>query len=136
MKKSKKMLKIYAIISQANIIANQSKKEGKMVAINYEKYSNMTERQLLTSLLNAEKKEIKMKADLQKKIKANSDLISFLKAKLKERIDKPKIKFISLKNSGHIEKANKYLNSLTSAEQAKLRQEVDDEINRDYGDEL
>ena len=51
-----------------------------MVAINYEKYSNMTERQLLTSLLNAEKKEIKMKADLQKKIKANSDLISFLKA--------------------------------------------------------
>lgn len=30
-----------------------------MVAINYEKYSNMTERQLLTSLLNAEKKKLK-----------------------------------------------------------------------------
>ena len=58
--------------------------------INYEKYSNMTKRQLLNSLLNAEKKEAKIKADLQEKIKANSDLISFLKAKLKERIDTPK----------------------------------------------
>lgn len=103
-----------------------------MQAINYDKYLNMNERQLLNSLLNAEKKETKIKTILQE----NSDLISFLKAKLKERIDKPKLEFISLKNSGHIEKANKYLNSLTSAEQAKLRQEVDDEINRDYGDEL
>ena len=103
-----------------------------MQAINYDKYLNMNERQLLNSLLNAEKKETKIKTILQE----NSDLISFLKAKLKERIDKPKLEFISLKNSGHIEKANKYLNSLTSTEQAKLRQEVDDEINRDYGDEL
>ena len=31
---------------------------------------------------------------------------------------------------------NKYLNTLTIKEQAQLRQEVDDEMNRDYGDEL
>ena len=41
-----------------------------MQTIDYAKYSNMNERQLLNSLLNAEKKEAKLKADLQEKIKA------------------------------------------------------------------
>ncbi len=130
------MLKIYAIISQANIIANQSKKEGKMVAINYEKYSNMTERQLLTSLLNAEKKEIKMKADLQKKIKANSDLISFLKAKLKERIDKPKYNFIEYEKSQSHKLAKEYINTLSEQEKQELYAEVNAEVNASYNDEL
>lgn len=107
-----------------------------MTAINYEKYSNMTERQLLNSLLNAEKKEAKIKAELQEKIKANSDLISFLKAKLKERIDAPKYEFLSLKNSGHIEKANNFFNSLTSIEQEKIIQKVDELTNKDYNDEI
>ena len=48
-----------------------------MQAINYDKYLNMNERQLLNSLLNAEKKETKIKTILQE----DSDLISFLKAK-------------------------------------------------------
>ena len=39
-----------------------------MVTIDYAKYSNMSERQLLNSLLNAEKKEAKLRAEFQEKI--------------------------------------------------------------------
>ena len=107
-----------------------------MVAINYEKYSNMTERQLLTSLLNAEKKEIKMKADLQKKIKANSDLISFLKAKLKEKIDRPKYNFVPYKESEAYKIGREREKARTPEQQAQLDREIDELINKNYGNEL
>lgn len=40
-----------------------------MSMIDYKKYSNMNERQLLNSLLNARKKEQKIKAEAEKKNK-------------------------------------------------------------------
>jgi hypothetical protein len=102
--------------------------------IDYAKYANMNTRQLANALMNVEAREQKFREEAQKKLRDMQELAYFLKTKIKESLDKPK--FISLKDSGHIEKANKYLNSLTSAEQAKLRKEVDDEMNRDYGNEL
>lgn len=122
----------YAIISQAHIIANQSKKGGKMLAINYEKYSNMNERQLLNSLLNAEKKETKIKTDLQE----NSNLISFLKAKLKEKIDRPKHNFIPYEQSQSYKLAREYESTLSETKKAELMAELEADINKDYGDEL
>ena len=59
-----------------------------MTTIDYAKYSNMSERQLLNSLLNAEKKEAKLRAEFHEKIKNSTELIKFLKAKLNENLIK------------------------------------------------
>ena len=103
-----------------------------MQAINYDKYLNMNERQLLNSLLNAEKKETKIKTILQE----NSDLISFLKAKLKERIDKPKYNFIEYEKSQSHKLAKEYINTLSEQEKQELYAEVNTEVNASYNDEL
>ncbi len=103
-----------------------------MQAINYEKYSNMNERQLLNSLLNAEKKETKIKTILQE----NSDLISFLKAKLKEKIDRPKYNFVPYKESEAYKIGREREKARTPEQQAQLDREIDELINKDYGDEL
>ena len=49
----------------------------------YEKYEYMTKRQIFSALLNAEKKLEKIKADLEKQ----KELVDFLKAKSKKKID-------------------------------------------------
>ena len=103
-----------------------------MQAINYEKYSNMNERQLLNSLLNAEKKETKIKTILQE----NSDLISFLKAKLKEKIDRPKYNFVPYKESEAYKIGREREKARTPEQQAQLDREIDELINKNYGNEL
>lgn len=103
-----------------------------MLAINYEKYSNMNERQLLNSLLNAEKKETKIKTDLQE----NNNLILFLKAKLKEKIDCPKHNFIPYEQSQSYKLAREYESTLSETKKAELMAELEADINKDYGDEL
>lgn len=103
-----------------------------MLAINYEKYSNMNERQLLNSLLNAEKKEAKIKTDLQE----NNNLILFLKAKLKEKIDLPKHNFIPYEQSQSYKLAREYESTLSETKKAELMAELEADINKDYGDEL
>lgn len=103
-----------------------------MIAINYEKYSNMNERQLLNSLLNAEKKETKIKTDLQE----NSNLISFLKVKLKEKIDSPRYDFIPYEQSQSYKLAREYESTLSETKKAELMAELEADINKDYGDEL
>ena len=107
-----------------------------MQTIDYAKYSNMSERQLLNSLLNAEKREQKLKADLQEKIKATSDLISFLKTKLKEQIDKPRYSFVDYEKSESHKLANAYMETLSDQEKNELRKEVLAEVEADYGNEL
>lgn len=103
-----------------------------MQALNYEKYSNMNERQLLNSLLNAEKKETKIKTILQE----NSDLISFLKAKLKEKIDRPKYNFVPYKESEAYKIGREREKARTPEQQAQLDREIDELINKNYGNEL
>ncbi len=53
------------------------------LAIAYEKYEYMTKRQIFNALLNAEKKYEKMKSDLENQ----KNLVSFLKAKSKKKIN-------------------------------------------------
>ena len=103
-----------------------------MQAINYDKYLNMNERQLLNSLLNAEKKETKIKTILQE----NSDLISFLKAKLKEKIDRPKYNFVPYKESEAYKIGREREKARTPEQQAQLDREIDELINKNYGNEL
>ena len=103
-----------------------------MQEINYDKYLNMNERQLLNSLLNAEKKETKIKTILQE----NSDLISFLKAKLKEKIDRPKYNFVPYKESEAYKIGREKEKARTPEQQAQLDREIDELINKNYGNEL
>ena len=103
-----------------------------MQAINYDKYLNMNERQLLNSLLNAEKKETKIKTILQE----NSDLISFLKAKLKEKIDRPKYNFMPYKESEAYKIGREREKARTPEQQAQLDREIDELINKNYSNEL
>lgn len=107
-----------------------------MGVIDYEKYSNMTQRQLLNSLLNAEKKEAKLKAELQEKIKNSSELIQFLKVKLKESLDKPKGNFIPYAESESYKIAKEYEATLSDEQKKEAIERVEKLTNRNYGDEL
>ncbi|MCM1222011.1 MAG: hypothetical protein NC548_46815 [Lachnospiraceae bacterium] len=105
-------------------------------SINYEKYSNMSERQLLNSLLNAQKSEAKLKADFEIKLKNKSELIQFLKAKLQEKINSPKYDFILLEQSQSSKRFKENFEKMSESEKAELKAEVESEMNRDYGNEL
>lgn len=96
-----------------------------MTAINYEKYSNMNRRQLLNSLLSAEKKEQKMKADLE----AHNELIKFLKSKLKESLDSPK--YYTLETSPAIKKMKQWEKD-NPQEAQQIRQELEEEMKGYY----
>lgn len=106
------------------------------MAIDYAKYSNMNERQLLNSLLNAEKKEAKLKAELQEKLKDSKELIKFLKVKLKESLDSPKYDFIAYEKSQSHKLAKEFESTLSKTRKAELMSELDADINRNYVDEL
>lgn len=107
-----------------------------MLAINYEKYSNMNERQLLNSLLSEEKKQAKIKVELQEKLNISTELIKFLKAKLKESIDSPRYDFIPYEQSQSYKLAREYESTLSETKKAELMAELEADINKDYGDEL
>ncbi|TLD82946.1 hypothetical protein LS70_006565 [Helicobacter sp. MIT 11-5569] len=104
--------------------------------IDYEKYANMSEKQLLNSLLLAKKSEAKLKADFEIKLKNKNALIRFLKAKLKEKLDLPKYDFIPLEQSQSYKSYKKGFEKMSASEKAELKAEVESEINRDYSDEL
>ena len=104
--------------------------------IDYKKYSNMNERQLLNSLLNARKKEQKIKAEAEKKINETKELIQFLKAKVKESLDKPKQNFEPLKQTESYKQFQKMKAQMTEQEKQELEAELQKEMNRDYSYEL
>ena len=107
-----------------------------MSMIDYKKYSNMNERQLLNSLLNARKKEQKIKAEAEKKINETKELIQFLKAKVKESLDKPKQNFEPLKQTESYKQFQKMKAQMTEQEKQELEAELQKEMNRDYSYEL
>ena len=101
-----------------------------MVTINYEKYSNMDRRQLLNSLLNAEKKEQKIRDKFKDDLNAQTELIKFLKSKIKESIDKPK--YYTLETSPAMKKFRKWRDE--NPEQAEqIAQELEEEM-KSYAD--
>lgn len=90
--------------------------------IDYDKYSNMNKKQLLNALINAENKKQKIKQDLNKKIKHTTELIKFLKTKLKKSLNEPKS--YTLAQAPSIKKINAYFEKLPQAEQDKIIAEV------------
>lgn len=107
-----------------------------MQKINYEKYSNMTQRQILNSLINAQKQEQKIKKQMQEKLLEKQELIKFLKAKIKESLDKPKYNFVPYRQSEAFKIGREREKARTAEEQIKLTEEVKKEINMDYNNEL
>lgn len=90
--------------------------------IDYDKYSNMNKKQLLNALINAEKKKQKIKQDLNEKMKHTTELIKFLKTKLKKSLNEPKS--YTLAQAPSIKKINAYFEKLPQAEQDKIIAEV------------
>ncbi|RAZ48741.1 hypothetical protein [Campylobacter hyointestinalis] len=99
------------------------------MAIDYAKYSNMNERQLLNSLLNAEKKEAKLKAELQQKLKDSKELIKFLKAKLNEKLNKEKN--YTIETSPALNAIKKSFDNLPKLEQEQLKNELEALLNNE-----
>ncbi|KAA6226258.1 MULTISPECIES: hypothetical protein [unclassified Campylobacter] len=58
------------------------------MSVDYDKYSDMNEKQLVSTLMSTKKKEAKLKVTTQEKLKEYKALIKFLKKELKNRIDK------------------------------------------------
>lgn len=105
-----------------------------MATIDYEKYANMSRRQLLNSLIKAEKKEQKIRLEFESKIQNTRELVKFLKTKIKESLDKPKYEFIPYEESESFKGFQESFNRMDKAEQEQLKSEVN-ELIRGY-DEL
>lgn len=60
-------------------------------AINYEKYENMDRRTIFNQLLKAEEKLTKLEKDFKTKITIQKELVKFLRAKTKSKIDEKEI---------------------------------------------
>lgn len=98
-----------------------------MSAIDYNKYSNMTQRQILNSLIKAEKQEQKIKKQMQEKLSQKQELIKFLKTKMKESLDKPK--YYTLENSPAIKQIRKDFENLPKEQQMELEKELEMELS-------
>lgn len=118
------------IISTSSIIP-YFKKELIMGNIEYDKYINMSRRQLVNALTNAELKEKKIKEELNKKLEDASNLVKFLKSKLKESLEdseqKDEPKFYTLETSPALKKIDKW---------AKENPELAAQIDKEFEEEM
>lgn len=95
-------------------------------AINYEKYENMDRRTIFNQLLKAEEKLTKLEKDFKTKITIQKELVKFLRAKTKSKIDEPK--FYSLSEAPSIKKLDAEFEKLPKHEQEALIAEVKKEM--------
>lgn len=95
-------------------------------AINYEKYENMDRRTIFNQLLKAEEKLTKLEEDFKTKITIQKELVKFLRAKTKSKIDEPK--FYSLSEAPSIKKLDAEFEKLSKHEQEALIAEVKKEM--------
>lgn len=101
-----------------------------MNTIDYSKYEDMTKRQIVISLENAEKRRNK----LHSKVQHEDKLIQFLKAKMNEALKEKKYDFISLEESGLRELYEETKKNFTEQELQEIENEMMAEI-RKYDDE-
>ena len=94
--------------------------------INYEKYENMDRRTIFNQLLKAEEKLTKLEEDFKTKITIQKELVKFLRAKTKSKIDEPK--FYSLSEAPSIKKLDAEFEKLSEHEQEALIAEVKKEM--------
>lgn len=95
-------------------------------AINYEKYENMDRRTIFNQLLKAEEKLTKLEKDFKTKITIQKELVKFLRAKTKSKINEPK--FYSLSEAPSIKKLDAEFEKLSKHEQEALIAEVKKEM--------
>lgn len=101
-------------------------------AINYDKYSKMTTKQLLNSLDSAKNKRVRF----QTQVNDANELIDFLTEKIKDSLNmSKKSDFVPLEKTGLIELAKEIEKKMTPEELEQLQQELEADISRDYGDE-
>ena len=96
-----------------------------MKTINYDKYSTMSIKQLISALNNAEKKQTKIKEKLKQELSEVKELISYLKSQIKSSLNKPR--FYELHNAPSIKKIQKYENKnqeLAEQARAELNKEL------------
>ena len=86
--------------------------------INYAKYEAMTRRALCNSLEREEKKL----SSIQELLRQQLELINYLKAKVKSKIDEPKS--YKLSEAPSIKKLDAEFEKLSQAEQEEIRAEV------------
>ena len=86
--------------------------------INYSKYEAMTRRALFNSLEREEKKL----SSIQEVLRQQSELISYLKAKVKSKIDEPNS--YTLSEAPSIKKLDAEFEKLPQAEKEAIRAEV------------
>lgn len=94
--------------------------------INYEKYENMDRRTIFNQLLKAEEKLTKLEKDFRTKITIQKELVKFLRAKTKSKIDEPK--FYNLSEAPSIKKLDAEFEKLPKHEQEALIAEVKKEM--------
>jgi hypothetical protein len=94
--------------------------------INYEEYENMDRRTIFNQLLKAEEKLTKLEKDFKTKITIQKELVKFLRAKTKSKIDEPK--FYSLSEAPSIKKLDAEFEKLPKHEQEALIAEVKKEM--------
>lgn len=94
--------------------------------IDYAKYEKMDKRKLFNNLINAEKKLYKLEQDFKNKIDMQKELVKFLRAKTKSKIDEPK--FYSLSEAPSIKKLDAEFEKLPKHEQEVLIAEVKKEM--------
>ena len=90
----------------------------------YEKYEHMDKRQIVNALINAEKKEIKLRDELNAHIK----LLKFLKSKLKKSIDAPKEpEYYTLETLPTVKRCLQWMDE-NPEEAEKIKEEIEMEL--------
>lgn len=101
-----------------------------MQTIDFQVYKEKTSKQLVVALDNAEKKREKF----LNQIKEQDNLISFLTAELRGRLNEPKYNFIPYKQSKSHKLAKDYQATLSKGQIELLQKEVEREINKNYNE--
>ncbi|MGX3044752.1 hypothetical protein [Helicobacter sp. T3_23-1056] len=99
-----------------------------MTAIDYEKYEDMTKKEIAKSLQKAQKRV----QNFSLKIQQEAKLIKYLKSKIKKTPKNNKYDFVSLEKSGLIELQKEVEKQFSPQELKQIKQELQEEINRDY----
>lgn len=104
-----------------------------MATIDYAKYANMDRRQLFNALIIAEKRENEKSKEVQELKK----LIVYLKKRVINTMqDSEKYEFVTYEEMGLDKVAEEVKKQIPLERQKQLEQEVQEEMNKDYGDEL
>ncbi len=102
--------------------------------INYAKYENMTKRQAFFELEKTERQLDKIIEKYKAEISQKKQLIKFLQTKMNAAITKKtRYEFIPYDEARKSIKVNP---PFTEAEIEQAKKEVDELVNKDYGDEL